>query len=198
MKATAPTSRTHRAQGHAARRQFLAFASLFVVMAVLLPRAAAQTTVKEHQLKAAFLYNFTKFIDWPTNAFAAVDSPFVIGVAGETPSLTGLEQIARDHTVNGRKLEVRRISLRDVSRVHVLFVPSSAASSCGEWLAAAAGGPRLTVGECDAFAQNGGMIHLLLEGERIGFEINVDEMNAAGLKASAQLQRLAKKIRKKS
>ena len=159
---------------------------------------AAEPTSKEHELKAAFLYNFTKFVEWPENSFADASAPFVIGVAGETPCAAQLELIARNRKVNGRTLVIKRLrSPESAKDVHLLFVSASEDARAEKWIASVRNTAALNVGESESFTTRGGAIGLLLEDDKVRFEINISVAEAAGLKVSAQLQKLAKVVRRK-
>jgi hypothetical protein len=156
-------------------------------------------SLKEYELKAAFLYNFTKFIEWPTNRFPDANAPFVVAVAGNSSCTAELEKIAKERKVNGRTLIIRTVTTPDVLReAHLLFIPSSEDKSAKEWLYAAHRCGALSTGESDAFSRQGGVINFVLEGEKIRFDLNIVQAEAAGLKVSAQLQKLARTVRKKS
>jgi len=161
-------------------------------------RGGVPRSSKEHELKAAFLYNFTKFVEWPPDRFADTNAPLVLGIAGDSPCRAELELIAKDRKSNGRALVIKPLqSAREVKDVHMLFVSASEDSRLDEWLASARGAAVLTAGESAQFLKRGGMINLFLEGEKIRFEINMEPADAVGLKVSAQLQKLAKAIRRK-
>ena len=151
---------------------------------------------KVHELQAAFIYNFTKFIEWPTNSFRDTPAPFVIAVAGNSPCLTALEELARGRKVAGRALVIVPVKSVEAARsAQVVFVPATEEK---KWLPGGCGPNVLTIGESEWFSKNGGMINLLMEGEKIRFEIDMDKAESAGLKVSAQLQKLAKTVRRKS
>jgi len=154
--------------------------------------------LKEYELKAAFLYNFTKFIEWPTNRFQDAHAPFVVAVAGHGPCTAELEKIAKERKVNGRTLIIKWVKIPEAAKgAHVLFVSVSEDSRLKEWLAAAHGAGVLSIGESEPFARQGGMINFGLEGEKIRFDLNIERADAAGLKVSAQMQKLARTVRRK-
>jgi hypothetical protein len=160
--------------------------------------SAEAPALKEHELKAAFLYNFTKFIEWPTNSFRDANAPFVVAVAGNSPCTAELEKIAKERKINGRKLIIRTVTtVEAIQDAQALFIGVSADSHLKDWLAAARGRNLLTIGESELFWKQGGTINFLIEGEKIRFEINMDQAEAAGLKVSAQLQKLAKTVLRK-
>ena len=137
----------------------------------------------EAQVKAAFLFNFLKFVEWPDKAS---QEPWVIGVVGRGDFANLLEQSVRDRTVNGRKVMVRRFRrAADVKDCHLLYIPGEADA-----------GPvpvrpgLLTVGESPGFIEAGGGIRLFVEANKVRFEIRPDAGHAAGLQISAQLMKL--------
>jgi hypothetical protein len=155
--------------------------------------------LKEYELKAAFLYNFTKFIEWPTNSFAEANAPFVVAVAGNSPCTAELQKIAKERKVNGRALIIKLVKTPEAAKgAHVLFVSVSEDARLKEWLAAAHSAGVLSIGESEPFFKQGGIINFILEGEKIRFDLNIGQANATELKISAQLQKLARTIRKKS
>jgi hypothetical protein len=151
---------------------------------------------KEDQVKAAFLYNFTKFVEWPAARFSDPTSPIVIGVPGRSPLATEVEKIVRDRTVNGRPIRVKSIgTAEDVPGVHLLFLPENEENR----LPAAAWRDRavMTVGESPRFTEQGGIITFIRQGDKLRFDINMTAAERGGLKISAQLQKLAASVRRR-
>lgn len=151
---------------------------------------------KEYQLKAAFLYNFTKFVEWPAARFAEANSPIVIGVLGQNPFDGELDKIVSGRTVNGRAILVKLIhSADELAAVHLLFVPAGEETRlpAAAWTNAAL----VAVGESESFAALGGTITFTHEGDKLRFEINIAAAERDGLKISAQLQKLATVVRRK-
>lgn len=150
---------------------------------------------KEYQIKAAFLYNFSKFVQWPPERFPGETSPIVIAVLGKNPFGDELNKLVKDRLVNGRAIEVRLIAPgADLHSVHILFI---AAGEESRLAAGVFGEPGiLTVGESADFAARGGIINFTLSDEKVRFEINQGSGDKAGLKLSGQLLKLATVIRK--
>jgi hypothetical protein len=171
-----------------ARGRFLAIVLLAGVMQL---DAAAPLT--EAQVRAALLYNFATFVEWPDDA-AAGGRPFVIGVLGADAVTDALRQL-QGRPVKGRPVDVRRISGdADARRCHILYLPGGAAN----WQAILADlrtAPVLTVGEHDQFTRVGGVIRLYAEDSRLRFEINVTRSKKASLHVSSKLLGLAKVVR---
>lgn len=164
-----------------------------------LARAGEPGISKEYQVKAAFLYNFTKFVEWPPASFADSTSPIVIGVLGENPFGSELARLVKDRKVNGREILVRTFATPgDVAGVHVMFVGALRGRAAEELKQALRATAVLSVGESPEFAASGGIIRFVVEGDKVGFAINQEASDRAGLKLSSQLLKLATAVRKKS
>ena len=159
-------------------------------------RGADAEVRKEYQVKAAFLYNFTKFVEWPQARFANDTSPIVIGVLGRNPFGDELAKIVNGRTVNGHPILVKLIATADeVPAVHLLFVPAGEENRLlpAAWQSAAI----VVVGESGAFATLGGTITFTREADKVRFAINLATAERAGLKISAQLLKLATAVHRK-
>ncbi len=158
-------------------------------------RAIEASAPSEYQIKAAFLLNFTKFIEWPANEGAG--SPFSICVVGDDPFGPVLDQLVEGETVAGRKIAVRRI--RAEARVEppgsceILYVAKQEQNLHG--VLSGAGPGVLTVGEGDGFLDSGGMIAFVLEDRRVRFNIDQGAAQRAGLKLSSRLLGVARSVR---
>ncbi len=153
----------------------------------------------EYELKAGYLVNFTKFIAWPKNSFRASDAPFVIGVAGSSPCTSILLEITKGLKISGRNIVIKVLETpAAVQGTQVLFLPAAQDSRLKDWLAAAHRGGVLTVGESESFFKQGGILNYFREEEKIRFDLNIDQAESTGLQVSAQLQKLARTLRKKS
>ena len=157
---------------------------------------AAPDPGKEYQLKAAFLYNFTRFVEWPNDKLPSGE-PFVIGLWQTNPFGRDLEATIGDRTTHGRKIVVRTCaSLDEARRTHVLFIGAAATAALKETVGELHASHVLTVGESRAFASASGIITFSLEGDKLRFEINLDSGEDAKLKLSAQLLKLATGVRR--
>jgi hypothetical protein len=148
----------------------------------------------EYRLKAAFLWNFAKFVEWPTNAFANDTAPFVIGVLGKSPFGQDLEKTVNGKLINTHPIEIRVFdTTADARQCHLLFVSASETARVGEIVKTLAGTPVLTVGDTEtgSFTENGGMIKFVFEGNKIRFQINDNAAKSASLKISSKLLSLA-------
>jgi hypothetical protein len=143
--------------------------------------------VSDGQVKAAFLFNFAKFVNWP----AANEGPLVIGIAGDDAFAEVVTKTVRGRSVNGRDLQTRRLAEGDdPAGCQVVFVGVMRPQDAAEWLHRVRG-PVLTVGETVQFLRDGGMVRFYVENNNVRFQINQKNAEAAGLKISSQLLTLA-------
>ena len=171
----------------------LAFAVFFFLAASSGLAADKPAAASEYQLKAAFLFNFTKFTDWPSSAFTnSSGATLVIGVLGHDPFGAALDDVVKGEAVNGRPIVIKRFqSGDDPSACHVLFVSRSEKDRRSSLLETLKKKPVLTVSDLDQFCQQGGMINLVLSaGGTVKPEINPDAARAAGVQISSKLLNL--------
>jgi hypothetical protein len=157
---------------------------------------SAQTApAKEYQVKAVFLFNFAQFVEWPPAAFAAANSPLVIGVLGEDPFGAYLDETVRAERVANRPMQVQRYQRVDeITTCHVLFISRSEESRLGQTLASLKDRNILIVGDSDDFIQRGGMIQLATSEGKIRLRVNVDAARTANLTISSKLLRSAELV----
>jgi YfiR/HmsC-like len=159
--------------------------------------AAGETISKEYQVKAAFLYNFTKFVEWPPARFADATSPIVIGVLGKNPFGDELEKIVRDRKVNGRSITIVQLPTGgDARSMHVVFVAAGEQGVVEKQIGALIGAGVLVVGDSKRFLALGGTVTFTTDDDKVRFTINVAAAELGGLKVSAQLQKLASVVRR--
>lgn len=159
--------------------------------------ASQQRPIDEYQLKAAFLYNFARFIEWPAEAFENPSQPFVFCVLGEDPFGRALDDLLARRKIDGRASTVRRISdARRARGCQILFVSSSEPKSVLALLAGIGDSGLLTVGESDAAAADGMIIDFILEDGKIRFIINAAGAEREKLRISSRLLSLATVVRK--
>ncbi len=169
---------------------------LVVLLSAVLPvspcRAYAQPRqAEEFAVKAAYLYNFAKFTEWPPEVFPTDGSPVFICVMGEDPFGQSLNAI-RGKTIGTRKVAVRNIANIDAaSACHILFISASEREHLDSIFEKARKTHLLTVSDVEHFDRSGGMVSLVKEGDRIRFAINADAAQQAGIKLSSQLLKLA-------
>jgi hypothetical protein len=165
-----------------------------VILAVMsCPSAWPQSNgPSEYQLKAAFLFNFAKFIDWPPGTFATAASPFTICILGQDPFGHDLDDLLRYKTIVYRSIVVRRCqSDSDARACQILFISRSESRRISEILQGLRGANVLVVGESQGFAAGGGAIEFVLQENHVLFRINPDAASRAGLTISSKLLALA-------
>jgi hypothetical protein len=151
----------------------------------------------EYQVKAAFLYNFAKFVEWPPEAFADPNEPLVVCVLGEDPFGHALDDAVSGKRVEGRALTVRRISdARQAKGCRMLFVSSSERKRVLPILASLGEPGLLTVGESDNATAEGMIINFTLEGDKVRFAVNVAAAERGKLRFSSRLLSLAVSVKK--
>lgn len=156
----------------------------------------SQIISDEYSVKAAFLYNFVKFVDWPAEAFKAGNDPIRICILGESPMDGALDETLRGRTFAGRPLVSIRISEpRQACDCQMLFVSASEQKPLRSILPNTRTTGLLTVGEADGFAEAGGMINLKLQDGKIRLEINAEAAERAQLRLSSKLLSLARIVR---
>lgn len=153
---------------------------------------AQDAAPSEYQIKAAFLFNFAKFVEWPTQAFANPQSPIVIGVLGKNVFGDDLERTIRDKKINSHPFEFKQChALEEATNCQILFISASEKERLPEILDGLHGKSVLTVSETDGFIKAGGMINFVIENNRVHFQINDEAAKQAGLKISSKLLSLA-------
>jgi hypothetical protein len=155
------------------------------------------TDSREYQIKAAFLYNFTRFTEWPAGSFADASSPIAIGTYCAEPFSGMLEKLVKSRAVNGRKIAVTRLDSADAARtMHVVFVCADSEALLPDIAEAVGSSPVLTVSETNRSAASVACIDFHVDDGRVRFEINMTASEHAGLQISAQLQKLAIAVRR--
>jgi len=151
--------------------------------------AAAPT---EYQIKAAFLFNFAKFVEWPPDAFPAPNSPLVIGVLGDNPFGEDLERTVKGKAINTHSFLVKPIhSAAEGTNCEIVFICSSEKQRLPQIISCLKSNSVLTVGEMDGFTASGGIINFVIRANKVRFEINDDAAKNARLKISSKLTSLA-------
>ena len=155
---------------------------------------AEETAVSnEYQIKAAFLLNFLKFIEWPSAVLPRNDSPITIGILGQDPFGSALPDTLRDENVRGHPLSLRRSSdINDLRACQLIFISKSEAPREGQIITSISELPILTVSDNAGFCREGGVIQLYLEDKKVRFMINQPGALNLGLKVSSQLLNVAK------
>lgn len=185
-------------------------AYIFVVLAPALlvlpivPKARADTAPnKEQQIKAAFIYNFIKFVDWPKEKMADSNEPITIGIIGKDPFGKAFEPIKKKQ-VKGKKVVIKRFKgfeelkqsseqIEAIRKCHLLFICSSK-KNLKEVINSVKDHSVLTVADIKGFLESGGIINFLIEDKKVRFEINNTAAKQAKLKIRSKLLRLAKRV----
>ena len=161
--------------------------------------ARAEVTMTEYQVKALFLMNFTKYIDWPPVCFAGSNTPVIIGLYGENRLGDALKLAVEGKTINGRRIVIQPIEKDDdLGKCHILFIGDSEKDHVSEILDKVKALPVLTVGESDQFMEQGGVIHFVKKKGKIRLEINLDAARQAKLEISSKLLSVADVVKSKS
>ena len=149
---------------------------------------------QEYEIKAAFLFNFAKFVEWPEGAFQGPEAPIIISVLGKDPFDRALGSF-KGKTINSRSIVIKRVrSLENLEKSHVIFICISERDNLSQILRLAEEWHALTVGDMEGFAKSGGIINLVSVNRKIGFEINVAAAEKSDLKLSSKLLKLSKSI----
>ncbi len=169
--------------------------ALLLVMTGISTIVASQPSPREYRIKSVFLFNFTQFVEWPSDAFESDDAPLVIGVFGADPFGSFLDETIHGELTQGHPLVVKRYeSIDEIDNCHILFLASSDRQVTRRLLAALKGKPVLTVGDYDGFARMGGMIAFDEDKGKIALRINATPVSEARLVVSSKLLRLAEII----
>ena len=184
--------------------RFLLVLGLFMIFMLYGFSAAALNTkdkkakYSEYKIKAAYLYNFAKFVEWPAEELADPSLPLSVCIYGKDPFGAALDSI-KDKTVKGRKLVISRSSeINKLEGCHILFISPSEKNNLSVILKKLRDMHILTVSDMEGFASNGGMINLNKVENKIRLEINLDAAEISGLKMSSKLLKLAKIIKGKN
>ena len=166
----------------------------FLALAAIGPIRAQSPVAEEYSVKAAFLFNFAKFVEWPALAFKGPGDPIAICVLGQDPFGGALQDVVRGKTVANRTFVVRDISnAQEAIGCQIVFVSSSEQKRFRLLLDGLKGRSILTVGEGDDFTANGGIINLKLKDARVRIEIDAGAADRAGLRISSKLLSLAER-----
>jgi hypothetical protein len=176
----------------------IALLAIALAPAALLQAHAQRAEASESGVKAAFIYKFANYIEWPPSAFPAANSPLVIGVAGGDEIGAELERLVPGRTVNGHPVSVKRVKEGEPIRgVHVLFIGRDQAA-LAQLLRSAQQQSVLTVTDTDRALEMGSAINFVPAGERIAFEVSLDAAEKTGHKISSRMLSVARRVLPKS
>jgi YfiR/HmsC-like len=188
-------------QGHAHRRGHLRprLAAVAVAWALIrLPSVQGQhAKPTEYEVKATYLYNFSRFVEWPAQGRQGQSDSFAICVLGENPFGPALNATVAQETIAGKSVVARQISApQDAVNCRVLFISSSEGTRLKEILTSLGTASVLTVSDLPKFTQRGGMVQFILEGNKVRFEVNSATAERAGLTLSSELLKVAVNVRR--
>jgi hypothetical protein len=186
---------------------------LVLLVVLIAPEAGADSAHgREYQIKAAFLYNFTRFIDFPQGKAPDSNEPITLGILGKDPFENAFEPL-KDKQAKGRKIVIKRFKsfeelkqssqddkadlqhqIEAIRKCYLLFICSSEKKALGDIINSVKDHPVLTVGEMPKFLEAGGIVNFLMEEKKVSFEINISAARRAGLKISSKLLRLATRV----
>ena len=174
------------------------FSKIFLLLILLILFSTSSSLsqnkiAKVYQLEAAFLYNFTRFVNWSSNAGSSDQPPFVIGILGPDPFEGYLDELVRGETVGGKRIEVRRYdNVNQADKCAMLFINLSEGEKIKQALLKVKKQGVLTVADSQGFARRGGVIEFFIEENKVRLKINVEAAKAEGLEISSKLLNLAK------
>jgi uncharacterized protein DUF4154 len=170
----------------------LAVSAIALVLAISPAGSAAHVDATEYGLKSVFLYQFCRFMEWPNSAFSSPSDPLIIGVIGNDPFGSLLNEAVEGETYHGRPIRIEHYGApRDIKRCHILFVSRSEGDQLDQILSSVAGKNIVTVGETDRFLDHGGMIALTADRNKVHVRVNQSSLRAANVDVSSKLLRVA-------
>jgi hypothetical protein len=157
---------------------------------------AGTATSPEHMIKAAYLLNFARLIEWPRDAFANTDTPMTIGLLGSDPFGQALDLTVEGKKITNRPIAIKRLQWgQDLRQCQIVFLSSGDSHRITELAARLAGLPILIVGETTGLATRGATINFRVEDDRVRFDVNVDAAKRARLTISSQVLRVARIVK---
>jgi hypothetical protein len=174
-----------------------AFLLLALLAALICPTgvSAGNSMQRQYEIKAAYLYNFINYIEWPESAFPPAGGTITIGIVGENPFGSALDPLMGKQ-VKGRTIALKQITdTKDFDQCQIVFISASEKQHLPELLEKLKDLRVLTVSEMDGFAEHGGIINFISERNKVRFEINPDAARRLGLNISSELLKLAKVVK---
>lgn len=167
------------------------------LLAVLPAIGAMGQPVNEYQMKAAYVYNLAKFVEWPAGTFKNPTDPISICVLGQSPVQTPLEEAVHGESIDDRKLIVRSLgNVQQATACHILFVAAAGHQHLRSVLRDIPASGLLTVGDTEGFLDDGAAVNFSLEGSRVRIDINISAVAKQGLRISPKLLSLARIVKK--
>lgn len=191
-RTTESTGPTACSPGARLSRSLVALTALFGLLLVPSRIVAAEAAPTEYQVKAAYLFNFVKYVEWPASAFHESASPFVIGVLGHDLFGADLDKTIAGRSINNRPIVVRRLAGdAEAKQCHILFISTSEKARFEKILGTLQGLPILTVADTDPFLDLGGVIDFVTRDNKVRFRANLNSARANQLKISSRLLSVA-------
>lgn len=179
-------------------KQAILWIALFGLLFKADPASGAELSMPEYQVKALFLLNFTKYVDWPPASFATANSPIVIGLFGEDRFGDALNKAVAGKSISGRPIRIQPLGNDAATeKCHILFIGDSDKRRVSEILGKIKALPVLTVGQIDQFMEQGGVINFVKKDEKIRLEINLDAARLANVQISSKLLNVADVVKGK-
>lgn len=181
---------------------WLAMVACWVILGLLLApvcaRAADSAAALEYKVKGGYLFNFARYIEWPTASLPAPDSPFIIGVLDGGEALPVVKALLEGKKVDSHPVEVKAVTADQIGQdIHILLVTRDAGKTPEEIRAALGNAATLLVGETEQFAERGGTVGFTREEESIRLSLNLERATEAGLKVSSKLSSVARQVKTK-
>jgi hypothetical protein len=175
---------------------FFAILPSFLVLIAATTPVAQQARLSEYQIKATYLFNFGRFVTWPESTAEGKNDSFGVCVLGQDPFGSTLDSIFAGETLDGKPVAIRRLAKpQDAADCHILFISSTEESHLKMILAALDAPGTLTVSDMPGFADRGGMIQFVFEGNRIRFEVNLTSAQSSKLVLSSELLKVASTVK---
>ena len=166
---------------------------MFIFFILVSGQSANAQRAAEYQVKAVFLFNFTRFVDWPATSFENANSPFVIGILGNDPFGNYIDEAVNGESTGQHPIIIKRYkTIKDIDNCHILFISSSEIEQIKPMLVELKERKILTVSDATNFASLGGIIGFFMENNKIRMQINTDAAKAASLSISSKLLSVAK------
>ena len=177
-------------------RRLLVGAGLVALALAPAAAAVAQSTATERGVKAAFVYKFLGYVEWPAQAFARLDAPIVVGVLGADDMSGEIAYVVKGRNVDGRPIEVRRLRRGEsLAGLHVLFIGAAERGRTAALVKSAHARGILTISEGDDAADQASIINLVVTDGHVRFDVVLEAAERAGIKLSSRLLAVARVVR---
>jgi hypothetical protein len=176
------------------RKKMESYTRILLLWGGMLFICSQQPLIEEHKIKAAFLFNFAQFTEWPEGTLGSRESQLIIGILGKDPFDSSIDEIVAGEQISGRSLSVQRFKDIEEVNAHILFINIDESKELKKVMTALSGRSILTVSDESNFIRQGGMIRFVKVNNKIRFQINPEEVKKANLKISSKVLRLAEII----